>query len=496
MSPSEDAGQLLELFGIDHAGSLVSHSPIDGSVIGRATVGDPEQACARATEAFDNWRSVPAPVRGELVRLLGEEIREAKPVLAKMITLEAGKIMAESLGEVQEMIDICDFAVGLSRQLHGLTIASERPQHRMMEQWHPLGPVLVISAFNFPVAVWAWNAALALVCGNPVIWKPSEKTPLCAELVMQLVRRARRKFGLTADGLVQLVQGERNIGEALVRDRRVALVSATGSTRMGRTVAPAVAKRFGRALLELGGNNAAIVCPSADLDLAERAILFSAVGTAGQRCTTLRRLIVHESIADALVGRLERLFGAAKVGDPRDPEVLVGPLIDGVAFSAMQAALAAARKRKAVLHGGERVDPVPGGYYVRPAIAEMKRQEAPVLQETFAPILYVLRYRDLDEAIALNNGVPQGLSSSIFTNDVREAERFMSAAGADCGIANVNIGPSGAEIGGAFGGEKETGGGRESGSDAWRAYMRRQTNTINYGSELPLAQGIRFDVAP
>jgi len=496
VSPAEDADQLLGLFGIDHGGGLISHSPIDGAVIGRVTAGDPESACARAAEAFEQWRSVPAPVRGELVRLLGEELREAKPVLAKMITLEAGKIMPESLGEVQEMIDICDFAVGLSRQLYGLTIASERPEHRMMEQWHPLGPVLVISAFNFPVAVWAWNAALALVCGNPVIWKPSEKTPLCAEMVMQLVRRARRRFGLTPDGLVQLVQGERGIGEALVRDPRVALVSATGSTKMGTTVGPLVAKRFGRALLELGGNNAAIVCPSADLGLAEQAILFSAVGTAGQRCTTLRRLIVHESIAVDLVARLERLFGAVTIGDPRRQEALVGPLIDGAAFGAMQAALDAARKRKGIVHGGERVDAVEGGYYVRPAIVEMKRQEGPVVKETFAPILYVLRYRELDEAIALNNGVPQGLSSSIFTNDVREAERFTSATGSDCGIANVNIGPSGAEIGGAFGGEKETGGGRESGSDAWRAYMRRQTNTINYGGELPLAQGIRFDVAP
>jgi aldehyde dehydrogenase (NAD+) len=496
MTPADDAAQLLGLFGIDHAGGLVSHSPIDGAVIGRVTVGDPDRACALAAEAFEGWRSVPAPVRGELVRLLGEELREAKPVLAKMITLEVGKIMAESLGEVQEMIDICDFAVGLSRQLYGLTIASERPEHRMMEQWHPLGPVLVLSAFNFPVAVWAWNAALALVCGNAVIWKPSEKTPLCAELVMQLVRRARRRFGLTPDGLVQLVQGDRRIGDALVRDPRVVLVSATGSTKMGRTVGPLVAKRFGRSLFELGGNNAAVVCPSADLDLAERAILFSAVGTAGQRCTTLRRLIVHESIADELVERLERSFGAVTIGDPRMPEVLVGPLIDGAAFGAMEAALAAARKRKGVVQGGERVEAVDGGYYVRPAIVEMKQQEGPVVQETFAPILYVLGYRELDEAIALNNGVPQGLSSSIFTNDIREAERFVSAGGSDCGIANVNIGPSGAEIGGAFGGEKETGGGRESGSDAWRAYMRRQTNTINYGSALSLAQGIRFDVAP
>ena len=487
MSPAEDAAQLLELFGIDHAGGLVSHSPIDGSAIGRVTVGDADRACADAVEAFDRWRVVPAAVRGELVRLLGEEIREAKPVLAKMITLEAGKIMAESLGEVQEMIDICDFAVGLSRQLYGLTIASERPQHRMMEQWHPLGPVLVISAFNFPVAVWAWNAALALVCGNPVIWKPSEKTPLCAELVMQLVRRARRKFGPTSDGLVQLVQGEAPVAESLVRDRRIALVSATGSTRMGRAVAPLVAERFGRVLLELGGNNAAILCPSADFDLAERAILFSAAGTAGQRCTTLRRLIVHESIADELVGRLKRLFAAVKVGDPREASTLVGPLIDEAAFEAM---------RKVLGDRIERIEAVPGGFYVRPAIVEMQRQEGPMLEETFAPILYVVRYRELEEAIALNNAVPQGLSSSIFTSDMREAEQFIAAAGSDCGIANVNIGPSGAEIGGAFGGEKETGGGRESGSDAWRAYMRRQTNTINYGNELPLAQGIRFDVAP
>jgi aldehyde dehydrogenase (NAD+) len=487
MTPAEDAARVLEEFEIASEGDLVSRSPIDGEVIGRVQVGDPDAACARAAEAFERWRSVPAPRRGELVRLLGEELRRAKPALARMVTLEAGKITAESLGEVQEMIDICDFAVGLSRQLYGLTIASERPDHRMVEQWHPLGPVLVISAFNFPVAVWAWNAALALVCGNPVIWKPSEKTPLCAELVMALVRRALARFGDAPEGLVQLVQGERDVGEALVSDPRVALVSATGSTRMGRAVAPLVATRFGRVLLELGGNNAAIVCPSADLDLAERAILFSAVGTAGQRCTTLRRLIVHESIADTLVERLKRLFGAVRIGDPRDSDTLIGPLIDEAAFNAMKAVLGDTI---------ERVDAVPGGHYARPAIVEVERQEGMVLTETFAPILYVLRYRELDEAIALNNGVPQGLSSSIFTNDMREAERFMAASGSDCGIANVNIGPSGAEIGGAFGGEKETGGGRESGSDAWRAYMRRQTNTLNYGRELPLAQGIRFDVAP
>ena len=357
----------------------------------------------------------------------------------------------------------------------------------MMEQWHPLGPVLVISAFNFPVAVWAWNAMLALVCGNPVIWKPSEKTPLCAEAVMVIVRRALDRFGPAHEGLLQVVQGERTVGEALVDDPRIALVSATGSTAMGREVGPRVAKRFGRMLLELGGNNAAIVCPSADLELASRAILFSAAGTAGQRCTTLRRLIVHESIADDFVARLRDLFARVKVGDPRKADALVGPLIDEAAFDAMKRVLG---------DGIERVDAVPGGFYVRPAIVEVEEQAGTVLQETFAPILYVLRYRSLDEAIAINNAVPQGLSSSIFTADLREAELFLSARGSDCGIANVNIGPSGAEIGGAFGGEKETGGGRESGSDAWRGYMRRQTNTINYGSDLPLAQGIRFDVAP
>jgi aldehyde dehydrogenase (NAD+) len=487
MTPAKEAAEVLELFSIDCGGKLVSFSPIDGQPIGRVAIGDPEAVGEKAAAAFLRWREVPAPRRGELVRLLGENLREAKPVLAKMITLEAGKIIQESLGEVQEMIDICDFAVGLSRQLYGLTIASERRKHRMMEQWHPLGPVLVISAFNFPVAVWAWNAALAVVCGDPVIWKPSEKTPLCAEMVMQLVRRALRAFGDAPDGLIQLVQGERDIGEALVDDPRIALVSATGSTAMGRAVGPRVAQRFGRVLLELGGNNAMIVCPSADLELASRAILFSAVGTAGQRCTTLRRLIVHESIADELVARLKQLFASVKVGDPRRSDTLIGPLIDEAAFEAMKQALG---------NSIERVDAVPGGFYVRPAIVEAAAQEGTVLQETFAPILYVLRYRELDEAIGLQNAVPQGLSSSIFTSDLREAERFVSAAGSDCGIANVNIGPSGAEIGGAFGGEKETGGGRESGSDSWRAYMRRQTNTINYGTDLPLAQGIRFDVAP
>jgi len=487
VSPAEEAAELLTQFGIEGSGELASFSPIDGNEIGRVRVGDPAGACERAAAAFLEWRAVPAPRRGELVRLLGEELRAAKEPLARLVTLEAGKIVQESLGEVQEMIDICDFAVGLSRQLYGLTIASERLNHRMMEQWHPLGPVLVISAFNFPVAVWAWNAALALVCGDPVIWKPSEKTPLCAEAVMVLVRRALQRFGDAPDGLLQLVQGERDVGEALVDDPRIALVSATGSTAMGRAVGPRVAQRFGRVLLELGGNNCMIVCPTADLELAARAILFSAAGTAGQRCTTLRRLIVHENVADALVQRLGQLFAQVSIGDPRSPDTLIGPLIDEAAFDGMTRVMGDRL---------ERVNEGSGGFYVRPAIVEVDAQDGPMLKETFAPILYVLRYRDFDEAIALNNAVVQGLSSAIFTNDVREAESFVSATGSDCGIANVNIGPSGAEIGGAFGGEKETGGGRESGSDSWKAYMRRQTNTVNYGTDLPLAQGIRFDVAP
>jgi aldehyde dehydrogenase (NAD+) len=479
--PAQEAADLLRQLGVDAtSGDLESFSPIDGRPIGRVRIGDPAAAAVAAEQAFRQWRTVPAPRRGELVRLLGEELRAAKEPLARLVTLEAGKIVQEGLGEVQEMIDICDYAVGLSRQLYGLTIASERANHRMMEQWHPLGPVLVISAFNFPVAVWAWNAALALVCGDPVIWKPSEKT------TMALMQKALVRFGDAPPGLVQCVQGGRDIGEQLVDDPRIALVSATGSTAMGRAVGPRVAQRFGRSLLELGGNNAMIVTPSADLDLAERAILFSAAGTAGQRCTTLRRLIVHDSIADQLVGRLRTLFERIAVGDPREEGVLVGPLIDEGAFNAMKAVL------------GDSVERVGegGGYYVRPAIVEADQQDGNVLKETFAPILYVLRYREFDDALRINNDVPQGLSSSIFTNDVREAERFVSASGSDCGIANVNIGPSGAEIGGAFGGEKETGGGRESGSDSWRAYMRRATNTVNYGTDLPLAQGIKFDVAP
>jgi aldehyde dehydrogenase (NAD+) len=493
--------KLLRALDLDPAdlarGELLVHSPIDGTELARLRPDRPAkvtQRIGRAAEAFAAWRLVPAPRRGELIRLLGEELRAAKDMLGRLVALETGKILEEGRGEVQEMIDICDFAVGLSRQLHGLTIASERPGHRMMETWHPLGPVAVITAFNFPVAVWSWNFALAIVCGDPVLWKPSEKTPLTALACQRLFARALRRFGEAPRYLLQLVVGDAAAGAQLVDDPRVALVSATGSTRMGRAVAPRVAQRFGRVLLELGGNNAMIVAPSADLDLAVRAILFSAVGTAGQRCTSLRRLIVHESIHDALLPRLKRAYASVAVGDPLAPGSLVGPLIDRFAFEAMQTALQAAAAEGGQVSGGERViDSVPaGGYYVHPAIVEMPAMTDTVRAETFAPILYALKYATLDEAIALHNDVPQGLSSCIFTTDLREAERFLGAAGSDCGIANVNIGPSGAEIGGAFGGEKETGGGRESGSDAWKSYMRRATNTINFSNALPLAQGIVF----
>jgi aldehyde dehydrogenase (NAD+) len=473
------------------SGELTSFSPIDGAAIGAVEIADAAAVAAaigRAQEAFLAWRMVPPPRRGELVRLFGEVLREEKDALGRLVSRECGKILSEGLGEVQEMIDICDFAVGLSRQLYGLTIATERPGHRMMETWHPLGVVGVISAFNFPVAVWAWNACLAFVCGDAVVWKPSEKTPMCGEAVGSLFARAAARLGDAPAGLLEIVQGGREVGEALADDPRVPLVSATGSTRMGGAVGPRVAARFGRALLELGGNNAMIVAPSADLDLAERAIAFAAMGTAGQRCTTLRRLFVHEDIYDRLVARLKTIWTSAKVGDPLDSGTLVGPLIDADAVAAMRSALEQAQGEGGSVHGGEALE----GCYVRPALVEMPKQGAVMTKETFAPILYVLRYRDLAEAIALHNDVPQGLASSIFTTDLREAETFLSAAGSDCGIANVNIGPSGAEIGGAFGGEKETGGGRESGSDSWRAYMRRATNTINYSRELPLAQGVDF----
>lgn len=472
-----------------------ARSPIDGSVAGRvADTSDLDAVVARAVQAFDAWKRVPAPRRGELVRLLGEELRASKDDLARLVTLEAGKIVSEGLGEVQEMIDICDFAVGLSRQLYGLTLASERPGHHMRETYQPLGPVLVISAFNFPVAVWAWNACLALVCGDPVIWKPSEKTPLTALATQAVFDRALARFGDAPEGLSQLVIGGREAGEALAADPRIPLVSATGSTRMGRAVAQAVAARLGRSLLELGGNNAMIVTPSADLDMAVRAIAFSAVGTCGQRCTTLRRLLVHESIADGLLARLQAAYKTLPIGDPREGGVLVGPLVDEAAGAAFEAALAQAGEQGGeIVVGGDRVEG-DGGVYVRPAIVRMPAQSAVVEHETFAPILYVMTWSDFDEAIAMQNAVPQGLSSCVFTDSVREAEQFLSAWGSDCGIANVNIGPSGAEIGGAFGGEKDTGGGRESGSDAWKAYMRRQTQTVNFSRELPLAQGVRFEV--
>jgi aldehyde dehydrogenase (NAD+) len=481
-------------------GALLARSPIDGRPTGAVTAADPAEVHAvitRAHEAFAAWRLLPAPRRGELVRMFGMALRDAKSDLGRLVSIEAGKTLSEGQGEVQEMIDICDFAVGLSRQLYGLTIATERADHRMQETWHPLGVVGVISAFNFPVAVWAWNAALALVCGNSVVWKPSEKTPLTALAVHSLFERVRAAFGADAPlGLCGLLQGARAVGEALVADPRVALVSATGSTAMGRAVAPVLAKRFARALLELGGNNAAIVTPSADLALTLRAVAFAALGTAGQRCTTLRRLFVHESVYDALVPRLLKAFASVSIGNPLVPDTLVGPLIDGDAYRTMRLALDEASALGARVQGGERVCLELGedAWYVRPALVEMPAQQGPMLRETFAPVLYVMRYTDLEEAIALHNAVGAGLSSSIFTLDLREAERFLAANGSDCGIANVNIGPSGAEIGGAFGGEKETGGGRESGSDSWRAYMRRATNTINFGTRLPLAQGVRFDL--
>ena len=480
-------------------GGLVARSPIDGSVAGRVKSVGPEvvdTAAGRAASAFATWRKLPAPRRGELVQLLGEELRAAKDDLARLVTLEAGKIVSEGLGEVQEMIDICDFAVGLSRQIGGLTLPSERPGHHMRESWQPLGPVAIVTAFNFPVAVWAWNAALALICGDPVIWKPSEKTPLTALGVQAVFDRAIARFGPDApDGLAQLLIGGREVGEALAADPRIPLVSATGSTRMGREVATVVAGRLGRSLLELGGNNAMIVTPSADLDMAVRTIAFSAVGTAGQRCTTLRRLLVHEDVAEALIGRLKTAYATLPIGDPRGDGVLVGPLIDDAAGAAFDRALDQATAQGGeVVVGGGRAEVDGEGVYVRPAIVRMPAQTEAVMTETFAPILYVLTWTDFDQAVEMQNAAPQGLSSCVFTDSVREAEAFLSAWGSDCGIANVNIGPSGAEIGGAFGGEKETGGGRESGSDAWKAYMRRQTQTVNFSDALPLAQGVRFEV--
>jgi len=483
-------------------GTLEVFSPIDASSLGKVVEHksqDIQDIANKAEAAFKEWRRVPAPIRGEFVRLLGEELRAAKNDLGKLTTIECGKIYSEGLGEVQEMIDICDYAVGLSRQLYGLTISSERPEHHMRETWQPLGPVGVISAFNFPVAVWSWNAAIALVCGNSVVWKPSEKTPLTALACQNLFDRAAKKFKAAGhsmpDNLSQVIIGDREVGEAMVENKAFPLISATGSVPMGRAVGETVAKRMGRSLLELGGNNAMIIAPTADLDMALRAILFGAVGTCGQRCTSTRRLIVHEDIYDELLAALSKAYGQVRIGDPLDSDTLVGPLIDEAALEQMEAALEQAKEQGGtILAGGGRADNDLGGAYVKPALVEMPDQTPIVEHETFVPILYVMKYKELDEGIDIQNAVSQGLSSAIFTNDVREAERFLSATGSDCGIANVNIGTSGAEIGGAFGGEKETGGGRESGSDSWKIYMRRQTQTVNYSTELPLAQGVKFDL--
>ena len=539
----DDAPMAVWIGGESMAGSgspLTGRSPIDGTTLCSFAAAAPSElprVLAAARDAFTTWRVVPGPQRGEFVRRVGNRFREWKADLATVISWEAGKITQEALGEVQEVIDICDFAVGLSRQLYGLTIATERPGHRLAEQWHPLGPVGVITAFNFPMAVWAWNAALAWVCGDPVVWKPSEKTPLCALACQAVVASVLREMPHVPPAVSSVVMGLRDVGEALAAAPELPLISATGSTTMGRDVAQRVAARLGRSLLELGGNNGMIVAPSADLELAVRAIVFSAVGTCGQRCTTLRRLIVHESLADDLVARLKLVYERLPVGNPLDTGTLVGPLVDERAWLAMEAALVRARAEGGVVQGGERVTKgVPaGGWYVRPALvvmpgatqnttededpltstlssqsrgegageetrhslcatAAVPRKNSIVREETFAPILYVMTYGSFEEAVAMHNDVPQGLASSILTSDMREAELFCSAAGSDCGIVNVNVGPSGAEIGGAFGGDKETGGGRESGSDSWKAYMRRTTNTINYSHALPLAQGITFDV--
>jgi len=485
------AGRWIEQPGGEECLSL---NPATGETLGRvigATKATYEQAVESSVAAFKKWRTVPPPQRGEIVRQIGQALREAKSDLGMLVTLEAGKIKSEGLGEVQEMIDMCDFAVGLSRQLYGLTIASERPNHRMFEQWHPLGPIGCITAFNFPVAVWAWNAAVALVCGDPVVWKPSELTPLTAVAVQHIINRVLEPPGLA--GLLNLVVGGREIGQMLSTDGRLPLISATGSCGMGRAVAGAVAARMGRSLLELGGNNGLILTESANLELALRAVVFSAVGTAGQRCTTLRRLIIHESILKSFTTRLVDAYKSIQPGDPWEDGVLLGPLIRQKSVEQFEGAITTAQSQGGkILCGGSRINRP--GFYVQPTIVLANTEMKIVQQETFAPILYVLPYKTLDEAIEIHNSVPQGLSSAIFTDRFMEAEQFLSATGSDCGIANVNIGTSGAEIGGAFGGEKETGGGREAGSDAWKAYMRRQTCTLNFGRDLPLAQGVKFAV--
>jgi aldehyde dehydrogenase (NAD+) len=478
--------------------SLKSDSPIHGQEIGKvklASVSDYNKIITKAQEASALWRTIPAPKRGEMVRQMGNAFRENKENLGKLVSLEMGKSLQEGLGEVQEIIDICDFAVGLSRQLYGLSMHSERPQHRMMEQWQPLGIVGVISAFNFPVAVWAWNATLAWICGNVVVWKPSEKTPYSA-LACQQIMQGVLKANDAPEGLSNVIVGDAAIGKAMAEDHRMALLSATGSTRMGKSVAVAVAARLGKSLLELGGNNAIIISPEADPKLYIPAVVFGAVGTAGQRCTSTRRLIVHESMVDKVSADVVKAYAQIKIGDPLDIANHMGPLIDQMAVNGYLQAIEAAQAEGAkLLYGGNvlKSNDLEKGFYVEPTLMHAENHYKTVQQETFAPILYIISYKTIEEAVAIQNGVPQGLSSAIFSQNIRETEYFLSAVGSDCGIANVNIGTSGAEIGGAFGGEKETGGGRESGSDAWKAYMRRQTNTINYGSNLPLAQGIKFD---
>jgi len=478
---------------------IESHSPVDGAYIGSVSItskAEYERVMKTAQKAYAEWRSIPAPKRGEVVRQYGEELRKHKDALGRLVSYEMGKSLQEGWGEVQEMIDICDFAVGLSRQLYGLTMHSERPSHRMYEQWHPLGVVGIISAFNFPVAVWAWNAMIAMVCGDVCIWKPSEKTPLCA-IACQNIMHKVLKANKVSEGVCCVVNGDYKVGEYMSTDKRVPLISATGSTRMGKIVAATVAERLGRSLLELGGNNAMIVTPNADMNIVLTGAVFGAVGTAGQRCTTTRRLIVHESVYNKVKKSLVKAYKQLKIGNPLDPKNHVGPLIDKDAVNNYLDSIAKAKKEggKFVVEGGAlKGAKYKSGCYVKPCIAEVKNEYEIVQHETFAPILYLIKYKNLDEAIAMQNDVPQGLSSAIITDSVKEAERFLSSVGSDCGIANVNIGTSGAEIGGAFGGEKETGGGRESGSDAWKAYMRRQTNTINYSNELPLAQGIKFDL--
>src|SRR5213595_532704 len=470
-------------------------SPIDGKLLARvrtATDAEYEKTITRAQEAFEKWRVTPGPVRGETVRQLGNALRELKSELGQLVTLESGKIIAEGEGEVQEMIDICDFAVGQSRMLYGLTIQSERPSHRLMEQWHPLGVVAVISAFNFPVAVWSWNAALAAVCGDATVWKASEKTPLTAIAVTRIAERVCRETGADPAIFTLLMGDRKTVGQKMSADRRIPLISATGSVQMGLHVAQTVHGRLGRTIMELGGNNALIVAPSADIEMATQSIFFGAVGTAGQRCTSTRRVIVHEAVASKVRHKLLAAYKSLPIGNPLDKQTVMGPLIDKNAVDLVQHSIQRLKDEGGeILYGGERLS-VPGDCYMKPCLATAKPDFDIVQHETFGPLLYLMTYRDFDEAIAIHNNVPQGLTSSIFTNDVREAEKFLSVVGSDCGIANVNTGTSGAEIGGAFGGEKNTGGGRESGSDCWKSYMRRQTNTINFSSELPLAQGIQF----